>query len=313
MKQTMQDFATGDTTTSTTGISTVQGKYWIQEILATAKQKMFFEQFAYVTSVRPGNKDVEVPIATSHLTFTATTAEGTDRTMTQIDNLNTVTFTPATKKFGAAVSKDVVRTSQVDVVRWAREEIIYDAALTIDVAFATAMEAASSPAATLYGGDATSTATIESGDVLTTDLIAQSIRYLKSNGWYPEPSKPFVLFMAAANEEALMKDSQFVNAAEYGSNEVVMNGEIGRYLGVKVISTEQSPSHADWGAGSNIAGHTCFLVKARVSYGIAYGERPSLDFEYHKNQAEFRVYLDMAYQCKTLQENAMVMVKVSDA
>jgi len=312
MKQTMQDFATGDTTTATTGISTVQGKYWIQEILAAAKQKMFFEQFAWVTMVRPGNKDVEVPVATSHLDFTATTAEGVDRTMTQVDNLNTVTFTPATAKFGAAVSKDVVRTSQVDVVKWAREEMVYDAALTIDIAFGTALAAASSPAATLYGGDATSTATLEAGDVLTTDLIAKANRYLKANGWYPEPDKPFVLFIAAANEEALMKDSQFVNAAEYGSNEVVMNGEIGRYIGIKVISTEQCPSATTWGGGA-LAGHTCFMVKAKVAYGIAYGERPTLDFEYEKNQAEYRVYLDMAYQCKTLQEGAIVIINVSDA
>jgi N4-gp56 family major capsid protein len=312
MKQTMQEFATGDTTTSTTGISDVQGKYWIQQILEAAKKKMFFEQFAYVTNVRPGNKDVEVPIATSNLTFTATTSEGVDRTMTQIDNLSTVTFTPSTQKFGAAISKDVVRTSQVDVVRFAREQMVYYAALTIDTAFATAIEAASSPAATLFGGDATLTSNLESGDVLTTDLIAKSIRYLKSNGWYPEPDRPFVLFLSAANEEALLKDSQFVNAAEYGGREVVMNGEIGRYLGVKVISTEQCPAHTNWGSGS-LAGHSCFMVKSRVSYGIAYGEQPSLDFEYHKNQAEFRVYLDMAFQCKTLQENAIVLIKVSDA
>ena len=313
MKQTMQEFATGNTTTSTSGISTVQGKYWIQEILSAAKSKMFFEQFAYVTEVVPGNKDVEVPIATTNLTFTATTAEATQRTMTQIDDMNTVTFTPATAKFGARVSKDVVRTSQVDIVKWGREQMVYDAALTIDQAFATAIEAASSPAANLYGGDATSTATLEAGDVLTTDLIANGIKFLKGNYWYQEPDRPFVLFIAAANENALLKDSQFVNAAEYGNNEIVMNGEIGRYLGVKIISTEQTPAHADWGAGSNIAGHSCFLLKAKISYGIAYGERPFLDFDYKKNEAAYDIYLDMAYQCKTLQEGAIVMIQVTDA
>jgi N4-gp56 family major capsid protein len=312
MKQTMQEFATGDTTTSSTGISDVQGKYWIQEILTAAKKKMFFEQFAYVTEVRAGNKDVAVPVATSHLTFTANTAEGAARTMTQVDNLSAVVFTPATAKFGAAISKDVVRTSQVDVVRFAREEMVYDAALTIDTAFATAINAAT-PAATLYGGAAVSTATLAAGDVLTTDLIAKGNRYLKANGWFPEPDKPFVLFIAAANEQALFMDSQFVNASEYGSNEVVMNGEIGRYLGIKVISTEQVTAAANWGAGANLAGHNCFLVKAKVAYGIAYGERPTLDFEYEKDQAEFRVYLDMCYQCKALQSGAIVHIKVLDA
>lgn len=312
MKQTMQDFTTGATTTASTGISTLQGKYWVQEILKAAKQKMFFEQFAYITDVRPGNKDVEVPIASSNLTFTATTAESTARTMTQIDNLTTVTFTPSTKKYGSTVSKDVVRTSQVDIVRWAREELVYATALVIDTAFATAIGTAGSPAVILYGGDATSTGSLEAGDVMTTDLIAKGVRYLKANGWYPEPNRPFVLFLAAANEEALLKDSQFVNAAEYGGNEVVLNGEIGKYLGVRIISTEQVPAYTNWGGGA-LAGHNCFLLKATVSYGIAYGERATLDFEYKKDEAMFCMYLDVCFQCKTLQEGAIVLIKVADA
>jgi N4-gp56 family major capsid protein len=312
MRATMQDFTTGETTTSSTGISSVQGKYWVQEILAAAKKKMFFEQFGNVTNVQPGNKDVLVPLATAHLVFTDNTAESTARTMTQVDNLSTVTFTPSTHKFGASISKDVVRTTQVDVVRWAREEIIYAAALTIDQAFATALVGTSAPAAILYGGAAVSTATLVAGDVLTTDIVAKAQRYLKSNGWYPEPDKPFVLFIAPAQEEALLRDSQFTNAAEYGSNEVIMNGEIGNYLGVKVISTNQTPAYTTWGGGA-LAGHMCFMLKAKVSYGIAYGERPMLDFEYKKDEAEYRIYLDMAYQIKTLQENAIVAINVLDA
>lgn len=307
----MQEFATGDTTTSTTGISDVQGKYWVQQILGAAKKKMFFEQFGTVLTAKKGNKDIEYPIATSNLSFTATTDEGTDRTMTQVDNLSTQTFTPATKRYGAAVSKTVVQTSQVDVVRWAREQMVYDVALNIDTDIASAINDASSPAATLYGGDATSTGELEEGDVLTTDIVAKGQRYLKANGWYPESDKPFVLFIPAVCEEALLKDSQFVNASEYGGNEVVMNGEIGKYLGVRVITTEQCPSESDWGGGS-LNGHTCFLLKAKVAYGIAYRERPNLDFEYHKNSSEYRVYLDVAYQAKTLQEGAIVLIKVSD-
>jgi N4-gp56 family major capsid protein len=311
MKQTVKELA-NETTTGSSGISTVQGKEWLKTILETAKSKMYFEQFAYVAMTGKGIKDLAVPIATTNVSFTSIATESTARTLTEIDNLNTVVFTPATSKLGAAVSKDVVQTSQVDVVRFAREQMAYDAALKIDTAFATALAAASSPAATLYGGDATTTGTLEAGDVITTDLVAKAQRYLKANGWVSEPSRPFVLFIPAVCEEAFLKDSQFVNAAEYGSNEVVANGEIGRYLGVRVVVTEQCPAASNWGSGS-LAGHTCFLVKAKVAYGIAYRENPSLDFEYKKDEATYYVYLDMAYQCKTLQENAIVLIRVSDA
>jgi hypothetical protein len=55
------------------------------------------------------------------------------------------------------------------------------------------------------------------------------------------------------------------------------------------------------------------LLKAQVAYGIAYREEPSIDSEYKKDEANYYVYLDMAYQVKTLQENAIVLIKVSDA
>ena len=311
MKQTVKELA-NETTTSSRGISTVQGKEWLDFIMKTAEKKMYFQQFAYVANVAKGNKDLAVRIATTNVSFTSISTESTERTLTEVTNLNTVTFTPATSKLGAAISKDVVQTSQVDVIKFVREQIAYDAALKIDTAFATAIAAASSPAATLYGGDATTTGTLTEGDVITTDLVAKAQRYLKANGWVSEPDRPFVLFIPSVAEEAFLKDSQFTNAAEYGTNEVVMNGEIGKYIGIRIIVTEQCTAATNWGSGS-LAGHVCFLVKSKVAYGIAYREQPSLDFEYKKDEATYYVYLDMAYQCKTLQENAIVLIKVADA
>ena len=121
-----------------------------------------------------------------------------------------------------------------------------------------------------------------------------------------------MLFIAAEQEEALLKDSQFVNASEYGGNEIVMNGEIGRYLGIKVISTQNITSFSD-GGGSTYAGHYVYLLKAKVAYGLVYGEKPKLDFEYVKNEATCNVYFDMAYQAKVLQGSALQVIEVLDA
>jgi len=310
MKQTVKELA-NETITSTTGVSDVQGKEWLKVILETAKQKMFFEGFAYVGRTNRGIKDLAVPIASSNKTFTNSKSEAQARTLTEIDNVTAVVFTPVSANLGAAISKEVVQTSQVDYVRFAREQMAYDAALKIDGAIATAIEGASSPAATLFGGDATTTGTLEAGDVMSTDLVAKAQRYLKANGWVSESGRPFVLFVPAVAEEAFLRDSQFVNASEYGNNEVVANGEIGRYLGVRVIVTEQCPSYSNWGSGA-LAGHVCFLLKAKVAYGIVYREQPTLAFEYKKDEAAYYVYLDMAYQAKTLQENAIVVINVSD-
>lgn len=313
MRLTIQEMATGDTTTSTTGVSDVQGKLWLKQIIEAAKRKMYFEQFAYVSEAPKGIKDVSIPVPTSHVTFTSTTSEGSARTKTQIDNMAVVTFTPSTQKFGVSISKDVIRTSQIDYIAFAREELAYAAAKTIDDAFATAIFAASAPAATLYGGDATDVASIASGDILTTDLVAKAQRYLKANNWQSEPDRPFVLFIAPVAEEAFLKDSQFVNASEYGSNEVVMNGEIGKYLGIKVIVSTGAPAKTNASNSWGVDGHVCFLIKSKVSYGIVYGERPTLEHEYKPDEAEHNLYLDMCFQCKTLQEGAIVIIDVADA
>jgi len=312
MKQTVQEMAAGNTTTSTTGFGQIAtgvvGKIWLKELLAMAKQKMYFEQFAYVSTAPKGNKDVAVPLYTNNLDFSITTTEATTRTKTQINNLTTVVFTPTTQKFGVAISKDVVRTSQVDTVRFAREQLVYDASLNIDVAFDTVLKADTTNTQ-LWGGGRAAEGSLVAGDVLDTDLIAKARRVIKAHGWAPEADKPFVLFMPSVAEEALIKDSQFINASEYGSNEVVMNGEIGKYIGIKVITTEQCSS-ATFNA---LAGHYCYLLKAKISYGIVYGEKPTLEFEFVKDEATYNVYLDMCYECKILQGTALQVMKVLDA
>ena len=302
-----------ETTTSSTGISNVQKTIILQDILKAAQEKSYFLDAVYQSDagIRENAKTVKLPIATSNLSFTEFTTEATDRTWTEITNLSTQSFNYSLKKYGAIVSKDVVKTSGVDVVKFAKDQMSYHVSSAIDTAIATALSGASSPAATLYGGDATSTATLASGDVLTPQLVAKGIRYLKANGWRSERDAPFMLFIGAEQEQALIEDPQFTNAAEYGSNEVVLNGEIGRYLGAKVIVSSRTPSATNWGSGS-LNGHTCLLVKSKVCGGLVWFERPTLQAEYDMNKAATKIYMDVAYSAATLQEGAIVHIKVSD-
>jgi N4-gp56 family major capsid protein len=314
MRDTIQELAsTDDTTTATDSISNLQGKAWLKKILEAAKRRMVFAQFAYETDLPNGTKDLALPIYSSNITDwvaqSGQTGEGVDRTMTPIDNLTTVTFTPVTYRYGCAISVDVVRTSQVDVVRHAREQLSYYAAYSIESAIVTALEAASSPNEVVCGGGAAA----GSGDTLSPDAIAEALRKMRANSWFSEPNRPFVLVIPAICEEALMKDSQFVNASEYGSNEVVMNGEIGKYLGVRIVTSEFCPAKTSGATEFDVDGHICFMFKAQVAYGLAWGTKPTLDYEFEKMQSEHRVYLDLCYQAKTLQEGALTLIYAADA
>ena len=314
MKDTIQELAsTNDTTTATDSISNLQGKVWLKKILDAAKRRMIFAQFAYETDLPNGTKDLALPIYTSNITDwvaqSGATGEGVARTMTPIDNLTTVTFTPVTFRYGCAISTDVVRTSQVDVVRHAREQLSYYAAYSIESAVVTALEAASAPNEVVCGGGGTA----GTGNTLDPDAIAESVRNMRANSWFSETSRPFVLAIPAICEEALMKDSQFTNASEYGDQSIVLNGEIGKYLGVRVVTSEFCPAKTSGHAKFDVDGHICFLFKAQVAFGLAWGTKPTLDYEFNKLQSEHRVFLDLCYQAKTMQEGALTLIYASDA
>ena len=312
--KTMKELA-NETVTGTSGVSTVQGKIWLKDIIEAAKKRMFFEQFATVIEVPKGNKDVAQPIFTTNQNMNDSKTEGESRTMTEITNMNTVVFTPASHNFGVRISDEVMLTSTVNMIDHAKDQIAYDMANDIDTAIATAIAASSSPAASLYGGDATSTATLEAGDVFSLDLLIKARKNLIAKFWMPEPDRPFVLFVDANAEQALYLDKSglFIDASKYGSNDIVLNGEIGKVLGVRIVATENVPAATTWGSGSNLSGHTLFMVKAKVSYGIAYGLRPRLDTERQKNEAAEDIYLDTRYQSKVLNENGIVLIYVLDA
>jgi N4-gp56 family major capsid protein len=232
--------------------------------------------------------------------------------MTQISNETAITFTYALKKYGVSIAKEVVHTSATDYIKFARNQLIYDVSKKIDDACAAALGGAT-PAATLYGGDASSGATLETGDVLTTDLIAKAKGELRKKSYIPEDAKPFILFIAPEQEVALLKDPQFVNAAEYGSNTVVMTGEIGKYLGIRVIVTTRTPAKTVGGASWGADGHECYLVKAKDCGAIVWFEKPSIDGEYKKDEGMTNIYLDTAYAVDSLQDNAIVFIRVTDA
>lgn len=330
-------FELTDTTTSDNTALLV--KRWLDQIVEAARKKMFFVSAFNEYDLPAGTKDLVVPYrygywSTLGTSVTDTTSEGGAVGFTEFNNLTGATFTPAIHAYGVAISNQAIRNTGVNLVAAARQELIDYHASTVDAAVATALSGATAATSTLkgmqiiYGGDATSTATLEAGDIVTTDLVAKAKRMLMStkcyysttaassqskSPWFPEPGQPFVLFIAPEQEEAFLTDSQFVNAAEYGGREVVMNGEIGRYLGINVISSVNTTSATNWGASTNLAGHTCYLVKAKACGGLAWGQRPRLRVFEFPSELEQRLILETAYHAQSIHNDAVVQVKVLDA
>jgi len=250
-----------ETTTGTTGIDKITPEVWSKEVEQQAQALRVARQFVKVNTDlmnRPGDrvhvlKGVKLTVADD---VQSGLTEGDLITPTALDDYNSVILTPAPYYAAVRISEDVIEEVSPDIIKDANQQIAEVLAQKEDQLILEALGNASG-IAVLYGGDATSDATLEAGDVLTTDLIANAITELRKNNYNAD-----VLFIHPIQENVLLKDSQFVNASEYGSNEVVMNGEIGKYLGVKIISTTNvvAKTTADgWGAD----GHICLMIDSK--------------------------------------------------
>jgi N4-gp56 family major capsid protein len=338
------------TTTETAGSSftayALEPVQWLKEIIDVAKKRHFAAQAVYQTVLPDGTKDVVIPYRSNYLqTWNAVVGEATEVNFTKLDNLDGVTLTPAESNGGVRISNRALRLNALDLLSSAKEELIYHAGDLVDLAVMTALKASANQststvrgAQTCYGGDARAESELAAGDTITTDMIADAKTKLQTTivkywnpaapaaeatstavkpPWYSEAGDPFVCLIAPEQEGAFLKDSQFTNVAEYGAREVVLNGEIGSYLGIKMLVTPNTPSFTtssalDGGANAGVNGHRCILMKGKKAGALAWGQKPKLYAYDNVEKLSKELILEMAYQSKVIHTSAMVFLDVAD-
>lgn len=359
--QTVRELTAGDTTTTDVrGTSrtayALEPTNWLKEINDAAKKVHYFKQFAYTTKVQKGNKDVIIPYRTSYLQtvrsglttgdWSTDASEGADVTFTKLNNLDGVQITPAPKNAGVTISNWAIQTNAIDLLKAAKDDLIYHAGDKVDldiaraVSTATAATSTARGAQTIYGGDARAESELATGDKITVDMVADAKTKLTSsickywtpaspaaeavssavkNPWKNTPDAPFVLFIAPEQENVFLKDDQFTNASAYGSNKVIMEGEIGEYLNIKVVVTDNvekivaSGTALDGGSAPGASGHRCILCKPKAAYAYADAITPRVIVEDYARQLSKDIILEMAYGVGTIHTDAIVFIDVTDA
>jgi len=310
----------------TTGITDMRPTKWSSEVIKFGESLRLLDQLVYVNKEMVGSKNttITVPVTTEHMSITNSKTEGTTaRTLTEMESMDTVDFTIVTTDFlqGAiAISKRLFMTCAIDLLAQARYSIAQDLADDVDLALATALQSTSidTTNGVVFGGDATSVTEIAAGDVITTDLIADAIRIVENSklvGKY--------LVISPYQKATLLKDSQFVNASEYGSDKVVLKGEIGEYIGLKVIvATNDNFAPTTGGTETNEAAtpgadmNICPVIGERkdgqkVSVGLAWKEMPNIGYEYEKDASMHKIYYDQAFTTNIIFTEAVALIKVS--
>lgn len=319
---------------------------WQGELSDAARQNMYFmdavdvrilpEKMAqYVVNYRKYYPTgASVSWDTSELTAAATNYN------TNLKDGKVITPVPYTQ--AATVTNFGDYHNIFDLIRDKMDELSYALTDKIDVSIASdlgdATESTSSVAGamTLYGGTATADSGLAAGDVLTPQLVNKAEVLLSGkyayywtggvftkctgikNPWKNEPTDPFVLMIGPRQKQALRDSSQFTNAAEYGDRVVISSGEIGDYIGVRVIcsnNVEQVATGAtapDGGSVPTVDMSRCILMKGRAAYTFVWGRTPRF-MNWEQGWADLRgITLACDFAGSVVHTDAIIKIDVAD-
>jgi len=321
-----------------------------KEIVEAAKAQTYFLNFVRVMYSPQGVKDVVIPkhskyLGASGVTYVTSEATNADISATTLNSYSSVTATPALQQARFAITDWAARINLINLLEAAKDELSYSIGQKVDayiasvIGDATVSSTTTAGAQIIYGGDAYSDATLAAGDVLSTEMVPKLSRMLKDtkcmawnsstwtvssvvkNPWTNSGDDPFVLFIGPSQEETFLKDSAFVNAAEYGGNSIVLNGEIGQYLGVKIVVSPNLESLTGTGSaagpdGTNVASGVvmtrCIMCKPKKACTFVWGLEPTMEVGREVSRAQTILLLQSAYQAKVVQDDAIAFADVAD-
>jgi N4-gp56 family major capsid protein len=153
----------------------------------------------------------------------------------------------------------------------------------IDIQSVLALSTSPTSGETIYGGDATSTATIESADVMSTTVISKGNRKARLHTPKVNPvmskGKPhYILLEHDYQHKSLRAESTWYQAQQYanvrGEDNPMFSGAAGMWDGVVCHEYERIRTYSDWGSTSDLNGARALLLGAQALVH-AWGQRPA--------------------------------------
>jgi len=323
---TTEEMAAGTTTTSSGRFSRLQAEEWLEQVVLDAepRRRMLELSREFDDLVGSGDRAITVPRTNKALDMSGenTKNEGANRTYTEMDTLDGERVEITNNDWyegGIEVSKQKVRTTPVDVMEVARHHLAMQIARDVDVALRDyAVDAADAVVAS--GGNLTQStykgSSLTADDIhfesdadaghvidqtesgrLTPDSIAEAAARIEANDW-----EPFALVIDSDHKKDLRTDSQFTNAAEYGSDDVVLNGEIGMYLGIRVVVSNTIEGEAIMVGREQETG-------ADVAQALVWKEEPEVNHEFRLEENVHRFYYDQAFKPAVIQPTALATIQ----
>lgn len=299
----------------TVGIASVMGATWSQRIILDAQPDRVLSKYFIEFPDLIGNNDVTLIVPkigdVNLMGGRMNALEGRSRVMTAFDSADniTVNLTSADVKLGGVgISFETASATRVSIVEMAHKQLVRQYLETIETDAQALLEASSisaTAASAVYGGAATSTGTLQSGDVITVDkIIDMKIELMKKD--FGKRTGDAVLFLHPVQLRPLLKSSQFTNAAEFGSNSVVSKGTIEQYVGV-IIEVSSLVTARSTGQGWGAAGHYAYMIDPSAAAGIVWKEKAKVKVVTEDDERVHKVLLDAWYRMTLINEQAIVL------
>lgn len=261
---------------------------WVRQIEDFAKANIVMEPLGRRYNDLLGQAGTSLKLQINSAITASALTESTAITPSAI-SYTQVTFTPT--EYGVAVA--LTRKEQIRAIN----DIMMEK--TRDMGYALAKVKDSKIIATLIAGTGNSVvannvaiAAVTTSDTLDTDDIANAVKELRVDDYNAK-----YIIIHPKCENSLIKLSDFIDASVYGGREVVMNGEIGKYLGMKVFVTTQIPRNSTTTTAYDN------LVLDQDAFGVAYKMGITFNSDYKVLEREFLLAAVEEYDVQVIQAN----------
>lgn len=229
-----------------------------------------------------------------------------------------------------------------DIPADSMEQLSYIFADTVDQYIASALASATEMtnsvrgARLIYAGGKTSDDALTTADTMTTSLVNEAETALSKkeayywnsttltrsalnkNPWKNTADDPFVLVIGKDQIKAFRESSLFLNANEYGGNQVRLSGEIGQTIfGTRVVVSDNIPTKTSsteaWDGTTNTTVDIarCFLMKGSAAYVFVWGREPEFRTVELEDKLGTQLKLWGMYAGSVLHADAIVKIDVA--
>jgi len=306
---------------STAGIGSVRGSTWSEKIIFDAQPNRVLSKYFLEFNDLIGNNDVTFVIPqigdVDLMGGRSLAAEGKSRVMTKFDTATniTVSLTSADVKLGGcAVSFETASATRVSIIEMAHKQLVRQYLKTIETDANSILENATvsaSAASAVFGGDATTTGTLATGDVITVDKIIDMKIALQEKD-YAKNAGEAVLFLHPTQFKQLLKSPQFTNAAQFGGDMVVRKGRVEEYVGVAIEVSTLVTAATTWGSGA-LSGHYAYMIDPSAAAGIVWKEKAKVKVVTEDDERTHKILMDAWYKMTRIMQKAICLGYYSDA